>query len=95
MKLTENQIEVLQNLRPSKHDRPNQWYAPMEFGGYNGSHHSNTANALARRGLVQFKYRGAADPAPGENGRRVWAERGSKLYRITTLGIEALREVGR
>jgi len=94
MKLTPNQIEVLRTLERSNHlsSYPEPWCTPMDLGGSNGSHHSGTLHALAKKGLVQFKQRGGEDPPPGENGRKIWAGRGSKVYRITDAGRAALAE---
>ena len=33
------------------------WYAPIDFGGTNGSHHSGTATQLAKLGLID-RYKG-------------------------------------
>lgn len=64
VRLTPNQEEVLLNLEAER------FLMPMEFGGYNGSHHSQTAIALSRKGLVQRVLRGhTRDPRAlaGEN----------------------------
>lgn len=90
-KLTDNQRDVLGMLG---HSTTSGWSTPLELGGHNGSHHSGTLNALARKGLVQFKQRHEPDPPPGENGAKRWRGRGSKSYRITPAGRKALAEAG-
>jgi hypothetical protein len=69
MKLTANRIEVLRELRGSEQSkyggrhfnlpdgRRVRMFAPIDFGGSNDSHHSHTATALAKYGLVdRYKY---------------------------------------
>jgi DNA-binding PadR family transcriptional regulator len=95
MPLTENQREVLSELKRLADHReyPLKWCIPMDLGASNGSHHSDTLNRLADKGWVQFKQRGAKDPkgwANGASGRH--RVRGSKCYRITPLGREALSD---
>lgn len=60
-------------------------FAPLDFGGSNGSHHGATATKLAGRGLVEQKKRGWNW---GETKGR-WHERGSKAYRPTQAGRDA------
>ncbi len=83
-KLTEREVELLLYLRNGK------WSTPMELGGTNGSHHSNTLAKLAKLGFVQFKQRGHADPPDGWNGESGRGgrgmQRGAKVYRITPAG---------
>lgn len=56
----------------------NGYGQPMDFGGSNGSHHSSTATALARKGLVhRWKYGGY---------------KGACWYRATDDAIAVLRE---
>lgn len=69
---------------------PMKWARPLDLGGSNGSHHSNTLNKLAKKGMVNFRFREGAEPADGENGKRFFASRGAKLYRITPAGRNAL-----
>lgn len=58
-------------------------FAPLDFGGSNGSHHGATATKLAGRGLAQERKRGHAwGYAPKRS-------RGSKVYRPTQAGREA------
>jgi hypothetical protein len=94
MKLTPNQIDVLESLEWAniRSSYPLQWARPLDLGATNSSHHSATLAALAKKGLVQFKQRGEADPPPGENGRKRFRTRGSKCYRITPEGIAELDE---
>lgn len=69
MKLTPNRIDVLTSLfaaEVSKYggsmvDLPDgrrvRMFAPIDFGGSNDSHHSHTATALGKYGLVdRYKY---------------------------------------
>jgi hypothetical protein len=61
----------------------NRGWAPLDFGGSNGSHHGATATKLVARGLAEHKKRGYEwGQAPRRNYR------GSKLYRPTTEGRE-------
>jgi hypothetical protein len=59
-------------------------FAPIDFGGSNGSHHGATATKLAARGLVDQKKRGYSW---GSSPARWY--RGSKVYRPTLAGREA------
>lgn len=84
MKLTEKQLEVLRELAHIRTShaitrRRDGFATPMEFGGTNGSHHSGTATALARKGLVERKEL----KIPGD-------ARGSCAYRITDAGLAAI-----
>jgi hypothetical protein len=60
-------------------------FAPIEFGGRNGSHHARTALKLVRHGLVEARKRG-----------KEWGDtttrdaRGSNVYRPTPAGVEAV-----
>lgn len=83
--LTENQLEVLCNLW----NQPASGVAPMDFGGSNGSHHSNTATAmtLGAEPLVERTKRGVDW---GEKPR--FRERGSYLYRLTPRGVRLAEE---
>lgn len=94
-KLTNNQREVLTTLEWANHKSryPQEWCTPLDLGGFNGSHHSNTLAALAKKGLVQFKQRGALDPSDWESRRKIWRGRGSKCYRITPDGRVALASI--
>jgi hypothetical protein len=55
------------------------WARPLDLGGFDTSHHSATASALAKKGLLDRFDRGSLMGA-----RAVW------LYRITDLGRQAL-----
>ena len=89
-KLTENQFEVLNELEGVR--RAGQgWATPLHIGGSNGSHHSGTLAALAKKGFVQFKQRYGEEPPEGQNGKKLFRGRGSKCYRITDAGLEAWR----
>lgn len=93
MNLTARQLETLRELDYANHGSsyPKKWCTPLDLGASNDSHHSHTLAALAAKGLVQFKQRGAEDPLDGENGKRVWGARGSKCYRVTPAGRERAR----
>lgn len=93
--LTKRDVETLRDLDAAGRNLAQFygegcWAQPLDLGASNGSHHSQTLNKLARRGLAQFKQRGAKDPPPGENGRSGRAGRnavrGAKVYRITDAG---------
>lgn len=94
--LTERDLETLNELwgcteslirRPmEKSYAMSVGFAPIEFGGSNGSHHGKTATKLVAHGFVEHKMRGAAE----------WGivttrdARGSKIYRATPAGVAAL-----
>lgn len=84
MKITERDIEVLDELRAAveNHVRVGlpEWVTPMHCGGSNGSDHSYRLTKLSRAGLAEQKKRGGG-----------W-QRGSKVYRITEAGMEVLKE---
>lgn len=65
--------------RPDQAWRADGYARAMDFGGYNGSHHSATATRLARKGLVDRR------KLPGPGGR------GSCSYKITKAGLAALK----
>jgi len=98
VKLTDRELDVLRELEwlHERHDQCNRnfmidgvmthWGTPQYFGGSNGSHHSATATALAKKGLVD-RYKG---------GRINFFEshiKGSCYYRITKAGLDALRAI--
>lgn len=62
-------------------------FMPMEFGGTNGSHHSGTATALAKRGLVD---RLKVGYGPSQFNAFNSRAKGSCHYRITEVGRAAL-----
>lgn len=87
--MTENEHEVLSYLVSFGAG----WAIPLDVGASSNSHHSDTLNRLAKKGLVQFKQRGERNPPEGENGKSGHkGVRGSKCYRITPLGREALAQ---
>jgi len=56
MKLTERDIDMLHEL--AGYERGSLCGArPLDLGGYNGSHHSNTLAKLTRHGLVRRSLR--------------------------------------
>ena len=89
--LTERDLEVLAELVYMRYESSNKRFyeagtAPLDFGGSNGSHHGKTATKLAEHGLVEHRFRGLDW---GQKGRPGGA-RGSKLYRATPAGREAI-----
>jgi len=84
--LTLNQMEVLEGLW----NEPATGVAPMDFGGSNGSHHGATATRMCAwpEPLVERRFRG------GEwGGKKVYAARGSCVYRLTPLGVRVIEEL--
>jgi len=96
MNVTERDMETLNELvgcQESALKRMDRDYAlsigfaPLEFGGSNGSHHGKTALKLAKLGLVDAKKRG-----------KEWGDlttrdaRGSNVYRPTPAGVEAVQK---
>jgi hypothetical protein len=59
------------------------WAAPMDFGGSDGSHHSATARALAKRGLIDRYKNGRINTFKSRN-------KDSCCYRINKAGIDYL-----
>lgn len=99
--LTERDMETLGELiacqdstrrrygsHPSYADRDadNVGYAPIEFGGRNGSHHGVTASKLAHRGFAEECKRGFGW------GKAPKSFRGSKIYRPTLAGRQVFKE---
>jgi len=78
--MNRTQAETLRELRVwLKFDTQyDGWARPLDIGGSNGSHHSNTLRRMIGLGWVESK------------SRSVFAGRGSYRYRITTKGDEAL-----
>lgn len=97
MKLTQNQVDVLSALKYCRDHAElyckavyvdgqlfaNWGSAPIDFGGQNGTHHSGTATALAKKGLVDREKNGKLNIFTSRN-------KGSCYYRITDAGIDAL-----
>lgn len=85
--LTERDIETLQELVRVHADWKrmgiDRFPAPMDVGGTNGSHHSQTLRKLCARGLCVMHKSG---------GRRA---KGSIRYESNEVGIAYLREIGR
>lgn len=76
--LTDRHREVLDSLS-GVHD--GQFLAPLDFGGRDSSHHSATARALAKRGLVEAKkshsmscYHGSTQRQELVDGRWVYSD---------------------
>jgi hypothetical protein len=91
---TERDMEVLNELvgcqemavkRMERNYALSIGFAPLEFGGSNGSHHGKTALKLVAHGLVEARKRG-----------KEWGDlttrdaRGSNVYRPTPAGVEAV-----
>lgn len=91
--LTERDMEVLNELvgcqdaavqRMERNYAMSIGFAPLEFGGSNGSHHGKTALKLVGHGFVEAKKRG------NEWGDLTTRDaRGSNVYRPTPAGREA------
>ncbi|MGW0162129.1 MarR family transcriptional regulator [Mycobacterium sp. NPDC003323] len=70
--LTEGQRKVL--IAFARADFPDgEWVRPMDVGGRDRSGHSRLLTQLERKGLVESRTRSTG-------------KRGSKLYRLTTIG---------
>lgn len=85
--LTERDMETLNELAFAYDQALKRGFdgvAPLDFGGSNGSHHGATATKLVRRGLVEHRKRG------WQWGQAPTAFRGSKVYRPTPAGREAV-----
>lgn len=72
MNLTQRQQDVLDSLAGHL-----SWLRPMDIGGRDSSHHSQTLAGLAQKDLVERKHR---------SGSTAW------LYRITEAGEAARRQ---
>lgn len=79
--LTERDLDTLREIEAANwscRDWRHGFVRVMDFGGFNGSHHSQTAQKLVRRGLVEpsraKKIPGYANSRPGI------------LYRCTDAG---------
>lgn len=85
--LTERDEEVLYSVISTARDwqrmKINRKMAPLDVGGFNGSHHSQTLAKLAKRGLVErIKFGTARD-------------KGSCRYWTTPAGITYMRKRGK
>lgn len=100
-KLTKNQLDVLVELNGCDQMKyggriwtlPDgskaRLFMPMDFGGRSGSHHSGTATALAKRGLVD---RLKVGWGPSQLNFFKGRQKGSCHYRITDAGRAAMAE---
>jgi hypothetical protein len=88
--LTDRDIQVLRNLSSIFVDEPRKWLTTMDAGGSNRSHHSATLAKLCKRGLAQWKPRGGSEESIG---KKFFASRGSKVWRITEEGVALLTEM--
>lgn len=80
------------HIREVLFELKNSWCLPMEFGGSNGSHHSRTAAILCRHGYVERRQRRGTqiESGPMIDAPRIFPrERGSFVYRLTSLGVAA------
>lgn len=88
--LTERDLETLAELVYARYESTMKHYyeggsAPLDFGGSNGSHHGKTATKLVKHGFVEHRKRGH------EWGDvRTTGARGSKVYRATEAGRDAI-----
>jgi hypothetical protein len=83
--MTPLECELLLALAPASRDIADaQWLAPKDFGGGDGSGHATRATRMVDKDWVERRYRGSE---PGERPPEI--ERGSCLYRITALGLQA------
>ena len=87
--LTERHWEILEAL-DTCHNRarpPQPEVAPIDLGGGNGSHHSDTLRTLRRWGLVESRRRGMPWAKPGQSEPRyTTGARGSRVYRLSLEG---------
>ena len=69
--LRDHEAEVLNALRCMTKNYPEMWFAPMDVGGRDASHHSATLRKLVKLGLaekkewggiIKFSYRYRATP---------------------------------
>lgn len=94
--MTERQLALLHELDDER------WLRPMDVGGRDGSHHSNTLAQLARAGLAERKkschcgpgsYRESELLAAGKTPRWPWCGcKGSCTYRRTKAGAAAVTD---
>jgi hypothetical protein len=87
MNLTDRQKELLDSLFAQR----DRWVAPMQVGGTNGSHHSQTLRSLNKLGLVD---RRKACWGHGVRTNEPCRCKGSCRYRISDAGVQAARELG-
>lgn len=106
--LNEKERDVLEYLAAFARGRSaailGGWARPLDIGGRDASHHSNTLRRLAERGLVDMKQRGTDEPWSVEkikNMKGRFARRnirgargGPKEYRINDAGQAALAKMG-
>ena len=87
MKLSERDFETLGEMAAANRSLEKHGWGyskdghakPLDFGGSDGSHHSNTAQKLVRMGLAEKKWCGGYY-------RKTWA------YKVTPAGLKALEE---
>jgi hypothetical protein len=93
--LTERDWEVLETLVYMRFESTSKRFyengtAPLDFGGSNGSHHGKTASKLVDHGYVEHRRRGMAEWCQENRSFGRGGNRGSKLYRATDAGRDAI-----
>lgn len=78
MKLSARQHELLIDVQHMGFI-PGEWFRPMDIGARSGTDHSAVLNALVKKGLMESRQR------VGPGGK--WS-RGSKVYRLTSAGVQ-------
>ena len=94
--LTERDLDVLADLVYSRFESSMKHYyengvAPIDFGGRNGSHHGKTASKLVDHGFVEHRRRGMAEWCQENRHFGRGGNRGSKVYRATEAGRDAIK----
>jgi hypothetical protein len=98
--LTDRDFQVLNELesvnRPRYSSHPRAWASPLDCGGSNGSHHSASLTKLVRHSLVELRGSGGRPNVIGDaivpEPRLSKRAKGSRAFRITDAGVEALVE---
>lgn len=93
MPLKPRDLEVLYDLAPTCSDDKIKWHRPLDVGGGSGSHHSNTLGKLVRHGYVETMQRNALSGDLSGDPRAARMSRGSKVYRITPIGLDVVIEL--
>jgi hypothetical protein len=93
--LTERDLEVLETLVYMRYESgARDLYegdtAPLDFGGSNRSHHGKTASKLVDHGFVEHRRLGMSEWHQENRHFGRGGNRGSKVYRATETGREAI-----
>jgi hypothetical protein len=95
MQLSPRQIDVLRDLASIHADpnartsRPDKWATAQDFGGSDGSHHSETAMCLAKKGLIdRIKYLRSGRSQINNFKSKT---KGSCAYKINAAGLAWLK----